>query len=575
MDMNKGLTYRMIGAMMLLFLFLSCEKDSTYISGRGKIKIAFLDAPYGAGGANRSAGAGRSETVVVPLEGVDGWSLCATLEEDRVLESRALRGFAPGALIRITVYDSNSDWVSSVLGTIVNGAFEPKSGYEGWDVSVGTGYTFVAYSLNSSTEDPGDGSSPLGPIDPIFDLVYGMVENVEVKSADNDIAITLYHQFSQVAIEATTTADLEVEGNILAMSAELLPGFRGYFDLSDGSLTAGGASVNAQVFSFSTLGATTVKSDARTVYTDVADPLSLVIPSVTIDGVNNGAPLKNGYITFPFALDLGTSYTLKVSFQKSPTARWAGSNIYWDGKKLTFDPMGVTENALYQGVYFLWGSLVGISAEVGLWNASSTILYVPTYDAVNPKLSEWSNTIKASSKGWDWTTLPAVTPSGGATNFYLYNYNISNTGAYANFTGDICQYIGETGAGPAGYRLPNSSELGVAGNWSVYKTTNFADKTSTWTGKDPGGTAILDTDYLYFTAIPDVKLPPSGVRVGVAGMNALGQLAFVGVYGAYWTGSTTGDSQNRITTLYLGTSGMLTTPATSQGGLPVRCFKED
>ena len=46
---------------------------------------------------------------------------------------------------------------------------------------------------------------------------------------------------------------------------------------------------------------------------------------------------------------------------------WAGSNVYWDGTQLTFDETVVDADAgsdLKQGVFFRWGSLVGVSPSL-------------------------------------------------------------------------------------------------------------------------------------------------------------------------------------------------------------------
>jgi hypothetical protein len=73
--------------------------------------------------------------------------------------------------------------------------------------------------------------------------------------------------------------------------------------------------------------------------------------------------IRRGVIT-----DLGTiDFTLEL----------AKSNIYWNGSYLTFsNTSGVTED--YQGVYFKWGSLVGISPKNTATLTTAWETYYPT-----------------------------------------------------------------------------------------------------------------------------------------------------------------------------------------------------
>ncbi|MDR0891262.1 MAG: hypothetical protein LBN24_01435 [Mediterranea sp.] len=163
---------------------------------------------------------------------------------------------------------------------------------------------------------------------------------------------------------------------------------------------------------------------------------------------------------------------------------WAASNIYWDGKKLTFDQYGGSDPAgattdrpvdpnspYYAGVYFKWGSLIGVSpidhknADGTTWmtifmpedttalvNGTSTI---GIYTAANHISSaDYNDAIKGSLLGLGRT---ATNDSRDATegydiddNLYTHYDKYWHTGN----VGDICAFI--TGGK---WRIPNNSDL--------------------------------------------------------------------------------------------------------------------
>ena len=65
---------------------------------------------------------------------------------------------------------------------------------------------------------------------------------------------------------------------------------------------------------------------------------------------------------------------------------WAGSNIYWDGSKLTFDTAISNDSDLKQGVHFRWGSLIGIPSS---GNSAPSAYYIPIYNPTSPQNSTW------------------------------------------------------------------------------------------------------------------------------------------------------------------------------------------
>jgi hypothetical protein len=162
----------------------------------------------------------------------------------------------------------------------------------------------------------------------------------------------------------------------------------------------------------------------------------------------------------------GGSYIVRINFVRQPT--WAGSNIYWDDNLyperaalgatggLTFAPAGTPYNdskQQYQGVYFLPGSLVGISPEsIGgdkTWTAGNT-LYTPHYDPDDPASSTWSPEHTTL-----FYTIPYVSDnSSGEVVDYFATYE-----EYEANKGDICRYLSWTNPGIGNYRMPTIGEL--------------------------------------------------------------------------------------------------------------------
>jgi hypothetical protein len=138
-------------------------------------------------------------------------------------------------------------------------------------------------------------------------------------------------------------------------------------------------------------------------------------------------------------------------------------------------------------------------------------------------------------------------------------YNNSNTTSYGNKQGDICRYIGDTGAGPSGYRMPTLSEFNLDGlaltgssvvvaysasywsaggsfsylqnYWYDYEISYSEIFDGCWAG-DAGGTSSISGHMAYMSAL----FPASGRRYNA-------ELEHVGHAGYYWTGSSNGPSR--------------------------------
>ncbi|MDR1884063.1 MAG: hypothetical protein LBR26_14985 [Prevotella sp.] len=222
---------------------------------------------------------------------------------------------------------------------------------------------------------------------------------------------------------------------------------------------------------------------------------------------------------------------------------WAGSNIYWDptarngAGALTFadtptNPPGITSAPTipetYQGVFFKWGSLIGVDPSYVntykptgnvAWNGDCRV-FVPTWNSSTPTDSYWSDvatsTVFVTTDGDDdtgapvspatlaaWENIPYVS-AGSFTNVTTSAYltldadpdlsigaavttpsgsggHIPNPGVTVpveKMKGDICRYLSQTGDAPGSpqvrWRLPRAEEFGT--DASEYSTiTGWTD----------------------------------------------------------------------------------------------------
>jgi hypothetical protein len=292
-------------------------------------------------------------------------------------------------------------------------------------------------------------------------------------------------------------------------------------------------------------------------------PKSGALTTVTLpqNVITRASPLAKipGYTSvtgaFNTTLSAGNSYTLHLSFW-API--WAGSNIYWSGNasagKLTFALSDVKTYQGYQGVFFKWGSLVGISPLGNFVNNST-----PTYNGLG----------ESPSKSATWEGIPYWDPD-------TYGDVIDAT-KYALSLGDICRYLGAKYATLAGYRLPTAAEFGVPGSSSDFNTTTpvlggWVKGAGTYAGGTANAFGTVDFTSLGFaknTTMDNVSIPVSG------GRDYYGYVSEVGKTGSIWSSSPLGPSHPNYAYFFHFKSDII---YTSMGvrrdwALPVRCVK--
>jgi hypothetical protein len=296
-------------------------------------------------------------------------------------------------------------------------------------------------------------------------------------------------------------------------------------------------------------------------------------------GANNTSNFnmkRNCQYTYNITLKPNDSDT-RITYKKSGTV-WAGSNIYWDGTKLTFDTEATAANNKKQGVFFKWGSLIGVSpngALGSLYNTSSVLLYIPSYVSDSPISSSWTGTTTGSNM--DWIKIPYITDSGspyGQTSTYLNDAAQNTSTTYAAYKGDICQYLSKTGAVSGSWRMPTAKEFN-AGGLTDNAYVEWTASTAPWAksgsfGAESGneqGTTQLSSGGTYTVNGVSTSFPASGYRT-----YSIGTLSGVGTYGYCWSSS----ASNASNGFRLILSSNYVYPAYGnyrQFGYPVRCVQ--
>lgn len=216
---------------------------------------------------------------------------------------------------------------------------------------------------------------------------------------------------------------------------------------------------------------------------------------------------------------------------------FADSNIYWDGKQLTFDydpanssPTKETK----QGVFFKFGSLVGVGPNGSVLSDPGMLI------SDIPCLS-----------------IIFSTNQGEEENSLVLHHDP------AKKVGDICKYLSDKGLVPKGeWRVPTAAE---------YRLLSRNRKEITpWeklTNVQADGQTLISWGYLYLNK---TLLPPSGyIHTGNTAASAMGS------WGYYWTSTASGRPTSpymcRIEITYPVQSN--TEGINQQTLLPIRCVK--
>jgi hypothetical protein len=516
--------------------FLSaCEKDLPGKSG-GKVAIIFSIGGT-ASEAPRGFGLREPERSEVEIENEENYFLSATLTPDEEgLRAVTTSALIEGQKVHLEAYYTSSgalageaDYHANSAGQLV--LDDPDSPLE-VDPADGP-FDFSAYSYYKSTS-----TLSLTGIDPrTDDLIWGNVTNqpITATEAGRTVSFNLKHKFVKVRvkisvskiagatitdigtvkIESQKTVDLTVKDGALADNVDV-----GALDVSSSLATTDNITLTSDYYVFH------------------PSPTKVTISSIKIKVGSVETTYSTLFATFTQGVTAGGSYTLAVDLEKFG---FAHSNIYWDGERLTFDKSGVVPDSKYfQGVFFRWGSLVGIS-PVGD-DAASMTAYIP-----NISTGTWDGTKTISASFGSWNNILYPTEEGaavyGSSENYLYDHD-----NFSSYQGDICKFL--TGGA---WRIPNSSEL--SGSYSPFISGNISSNAA--------GTGSITAGYTGSFATNVVFFPASGYHDFFNGVPG----DYVGERTYYWSGSRYMDLALAISNPHLSVA------VPRKEGCSIRCIK--
>lgn len=308
-----------------IVLFDSCQKEDIpeqikIVSVKeGKFKFLLSFTPFGDEISVRSMEKDRdtskqssqSESIVIPVD--DDLNIYATLSTDPPEDKRPIttRSFVHHSKIRIVAYESSIVATDAIF--LVDGNDLIRDGGDDARFELPPGdYVFVAFSLNSSTEDPPAIAPVLEEISPTYDLIWGISDPVHLEGPAIEVQIIMHHKMSQLkAVFATGYGG----DPITAIADVTLPGF--LVDMNPETGVLANAGTNTQVIDFpATPNDTIASSTTRTVFTGnpSADPTIFSIGTLSV----GAKTLNDVKATFAKKLQSGYSYTLRMKIGESP-----------------------------------------------------------------------------------------------------------------------------------------------------------------------------------------------------------------------------------------------------------------
>ncbi|MDR1526772.1 MAG: fimbrillin family protein, partial [Dysgonamonadaceae bacterium] len=517
----------------------------------------------------------------------DGLSLEISLEQDApVLRDAAPQPLPDGTTYRLLAVEVSTNQLLALADGVI-GSTSPElhvpidADCKFYALSYKTTETILpAYTVGNTL------TTPLA-VGSTKDFLLWRSGTIGALTQDVTLEVTFSQQLARVQLiidSQLTGKTIETINNNITIG-EVATG--GTFNYPTGEVAASGT-LSSPAFSWTTP-TSTQESSVRLVFPKVSGVLTLTLPlyAIRLQGVTPYYPPVPTQIAFTTALECGHSYTVQIKMRKRSN-KFASSNIYWDGSKLTFKPYSATPSAeygstgtteqnaqYYQGVYFQFGSLVG-SSPVMAFSNDTTSIYVPYYNSgvnstwVKSKATKtddvtgnsasphvaftWSGT--AGNQEDNTNFWPRITDSypGYESNTFVVDPARNTAAMWNSFRGDICQYISATQEGLEGYRMPFMTEFGISqvenynasGYTRGYKRYGTFSSDGVIPNQNDGKYLILkgtlfspsssDTDAIFF--------PASGRRHYYSpNINYLYEVGFRGCYWSATAGSTEGEGR--------------------------------
>lgn len=462
-------------------------------------KTSFTDQPFTNAGQNGPVqwqGSPVVQRKEIPLG--KGMTLVAELTAQRemvnkqsgnvnkILEAPGDKVTTPistGTRYKLVVFDANGNYKTFrdyTYGSEANAAPLMLDG--------GSSYTFVAYSVNSTSELPNlfyenNGPATLANARMLAgtggELMYFKKQMPVFGDGTNYLGITLAHQFCQITT-IINTANLSGSGDkrINAVTGYFKPNAtQATLNLNDGNISVSGADQNVNL-TFSGLG-TTLATSLPVSVNAATTTGSLVFTSMNIGGVlNNNPPAVNGLI---FTRGIKYNLTLNVTETTVITpgitvgpVEWAPGNLYFDNTdpdnpyKFRDDITRYEFDSYWATDFWRW---MAINPGEAKWNVGDPCKLVlpkgtwrmPTAKTLTGVNGYWalvSGDVKSlegatvSTAVKDYTELTA---NGKKIRFNHYYYPVSNGTMVANYwTADHAPFenipgVDENGAPPVMY----------------------------------------------------------------------------------------------------------------------------
>ncbi|PKF74788.1 fimbrillin family protein [Chryseobacterium sp. PMSZPI] len=215
----------------------------------------------------------------------------------------------PGIKYKIVVYDSATGAFVTEKD-FYSQSYEEQSGVQG--LETGKAYTFVAYSINSTSDNPSvspSGASSFtnaGLTNVSGDLMF-FRRDMTLSNGNNFLGIVLKHQYSEI----TTKLDATGIGNITAVSnVTIYPtNSSANLNFSDNNITYNGQTPGGTPVVFPSLNSSVVYSTPTLLISPLTTTAELNIGSITIAGkTKTNIKMSNVKIT------PGTRYNLNLNF---------------------------------------------------------------------------------------------------------------------------------------------------------------------------------------------------------------------------------------------------------------------
>lgn len=263
----------------------------------------------------------------------NGMTLEASLERNTPTSTRGSIALATGVKYRVIAfkqgnvttagYISYADFVVGTTGSVAGELHVPT----------GSAYTFVCYSLNTTSLPTFNLNSLNVAANPATDDLLYAKFNQTITVASSTVSFSFAHKFSQVTVIADASS---LGKNITAISSTLSPNYSATLTLADGTLTAGTST--ARTIPWGTFTASPfLNASACTVFTNGSTAISVSIPSITIGGTTK----TNFTATFGGnSMQPGYKYTLRLRFKSSGVVigglTWAPGNLIKSGSTYMF-----------------------------------------------------------------------------------------------------------------------------------------------------------------------------------------------------------------------------------------------